>query len=247
MRQIVLDTETTGMPVSEGHRIIEIGCVELVNRRLTGRHFHAYLQPDRAIDQEALAVHGISDDFLRDKPRFAEIAHGFYEFIQGTELIIHNAAFDLGFLQNEFTLADFSEQSQIKSYCTVIDTLSMARERHPGQRNNLDALCKRYAVDNSERTVHGALLDAELLAEVYLAMTGGQTQLSWMSDNTNCRLEGRQDDAPIVRTLATERTPIVVISADAAECAAHAQQLEQISKTHRAPALWTVLEANERS
>ncbi len=178
MRYVVLDTETTGMPVGDGHRIIEIGCIELDGRNPTGRHYHVYLQPDRASDEGAIAVHGITDDFLKDKPRFKDIADEFFEFIQGSELVIHNAPFDIGFINNEFALLGQTERSDIAEHCGVLDTLMLARERHPGQRNNLDALCKRYGVDNSGRELHGALLDAEILAEVYLAMTGGQTNLS---------------------------------------------------------------------
>ncbi len=178
MRSVVLDTETTGMPVTDGHRIIEIGCVELEGRRLTGRHFHVYLQPDREVDEGAIAVHGITNEYLKDKPRFREVANDFFEFIRGAQLIIHNAAFDIGFINNEFALLGQQDRSDVTEYCSVLDTLLMARERHPGQRNNLDALCKRYGVDNSGRDLHGALLDAEILADVYLAMTGGQTSLS---------------------------------------------------------------------
>lgn len=176
MRQIVLDTETTGLEPEQGHRIIEIACVELLNRRLSGRHFHQYVRPDRQIDPAAFAVHGIRDEVLEDKPPFCEVAEEFLGFINGAELIIHNAPFDVGFLNHE--LARLAQvQPLIESYCSVLDTLALARELHPGQRNSLDALCKRYAVDNSARELHGALLDAEILAEVYLAMTGGQATL----------------------------------------------------------------------
>ncbi|RMV25598.1 DNA polymerase III, epsilon subunit [Pseudomonas savastanoi] len=173
-RSIVLDTETTGMPVTDGHRIIEIGCVELIGRRLTGRHFHVYLQPDRESDEGAIGVHGITNEFLVGKPRFAEVADEFFEFIKGAQLIIHNAAFDVGFINNEFALMGSQDRADITQHCSILDTLMMARERHPGQRNSLDALCKRYGVDNSGRELHGALLDSEILADVYLAMTGGQ-------------------------------------------------------------------------
>lgn len=174
-RLVILDTETTGMPVSEGHRIIEIGCVEVIGRRLTGRHFHVYLQPDRESDEGAINVHGITDAFLVDKPRFAEVAEEFFDFIQGATLVIHNAAFDVGFINNEFALLGQADRADISNHCTILDTLLLARARHPGQRNSLDALCKRYDIDNSGRELHGALLDSELLADVYLAMTGGQT------------------------------------------------------------------------
>lgn len=177
MRQIILDTETTGLSVRQGHRIIEIGCVELVNRRLTGRDFHAYLNPDRDIEEDAERVHGISLADLETAPRFPEVADDFLAFISDAELVIHNAEFDVGFLENELKLMQFP-QAAIEDHARVLDTLALARELHPGQRNSLDALCKRYAVDASTRTVHGALIDAELLARVYLAMTGGQTALS---------------------------------------------------------------------
>jgi len=175
-RQIVLDTETTGLNPKEGHRIIEIGCVELVNRRLTRNHFHVYINPEREIDQEAIDVHGITNDFLREKPKFAEIADDFFSFVAGAELVIHNAPFDVGFLNHELSLIK-DEQRRIETQCTVFDTLVYARKKHPGARNTLDALCKRYGIDNSHRELHGALLDAEILADVYLLMTGGQASL----------------------------------------------------------------------
>lgn len=174
-RQVVLDTETTGIEPELGHRIIEIGCVELVNRRLTGRVYHEYLQPDREIDQGALDVHGISNEFLSDKPRFAEVSDGFLEFIRDAELIIHNAPFDVGFMDAEF--ARLSNPVKTADICEITDSLVMARKKRPGQRNSLDALCKTYAIDNSNRELHGALLDARLLAEVYLAMTREQNTL----------------------------------------------------------------------
>lgn len=175
MRQIVLDTETTGLEPEEGHRIIEIGCLEMVNRRLTGREFHRYLNPERSVEYGAVQVHGLDDEFLGDKPLFAEIAADFLDFIRGAELIIHNAAFDIGFLDAE--LARLSEPVRVADCATILDTLELARELHPGQRVSLDALCRRYEVDNTERSLHGALLDAQLLAEVYLLMTGGQVSL----------------------------------------------------------------------
>ncbi|MFO7640752.1 MAG: DNA polymerase III subunit epsilon, partial [Candidatus Competibacteraceae bacterium] len=169
-RQVVLDTETTGLDPAQGHRVIEIGCIELVNRRLTQRRFHVYLQPDRAIDEGAVRIHGLTSEFLADQPRFADIAEEFLNFVQGAELIIHNAPFDLGFLNHELRRCGRG-QTLLEQICQVEDTLIMARQRHPGQRNNLDALCKRYNIDNTQRTLHGALLDAEILAEVYLTMT----------------------------------------------------------------------------
>lgn len=180
-RQIVLDTETTGLERSAGHRIIEIGCVEVVNRRLTQNHWHHYIQPDREIDQGAFEVHGISNEFLQDKPRFSDLVDSFLEYIKGAELIIHNAPFDVGFLNHELDLLN-DDRPHIEDICSVLDTLVMARQKHPGQKNNLDALCKRYDIDNSARTLHGALLDSEILADVYLIMTGGQTALSLDSD-----------------------------------------------------------------
>jgi len=174
-RQIVLDTETTGIEVSQGHRVIEIGCVEMVDRRLTGRNFHQYLKPDREVDAGAVEVHGLSNDFLDDKPRFEEVVDDFMDFVHGAELVIHNAPFDVGFLDAE--LKRLGRDQKIEECCSVRDTLVMARRMHPGQRNSLDALCKRYEVDNSNRDLHGALLDAEILADVYLAMTGGQKTL----------------------------------------------------------------------
>jgi len=176
MRQIVLDTETTGLEVSQGHRIIEIGCIELINRRVTGNHWHHYINPEREIDSGAFEVHGISSDFLQDKSRFTELAEDFLSYVAGAELVIHNAPFDVGFLDNELALLEPSAAS-LKESCTILDTLLLARQKHPGQKNNLDALCKRYGIDNSHRSLHGALLDARILADVYLAMTGGQTSL----------------------------------------------------------------------
>lgn len=175
MRQIALDTETTGIGHEFGHRIIEIGCVELVNRRLTGQTYHVYLNPQRLVDEAAFKVHGISDHFLQDKPDFTVICHEFLQFIDQAELIIHNAVFDLGFLNAE--LQRMNHAHRIEEKCSVVDTLLLARKKHPGQRNNLDALCKRYDIDNTQRQVHGALLDAQILAQLYLAMTGGQTDL----------------------------------------------------------------------
>lgn len=174
MRQIVLDTETTGLDPAQGHRIIEIGCVELIERRLTGNNFHQYLQPDREIDQAAVEIHGITTEFLKDKPHFADLVGDFMAYIQGAELVIHNAPFDTGFIDNELKILR-GDWSAVSNYCTVTDTLVMAKKIHPGQRNSLDALCKRYQIDNSHREFHGALLDAEILADVYLTMTGGST------------------------------------------------------------------------
>lgn len=186
MRQIILDTETTGLSPQQGHRIIEIGCLEMINRRLTGRSFHYYLQPDRAIDPGATNVHGITNAFLKNKPRFADIVSEFKDFIEAAELIIHNAPFDLGFLNSEFARLN-DPWENVEGYFKIVDTLAMARQKHPGQRNNLDALCKRYGVDNQHREKHGALLDAEILAKVYLHMTGGQETLVF---------EEKQEESP---------------------------------------------------
>ena len=242
MRSVVLDTETTGMPVTDGHRIIEIGCVELMGRRLTGRHFHVYLQPDRESDEGAIAVHGITNEFLADKPRFREVADEFFEFIKDAQLIIHNAAFDIGFINNEFALLGQQARADITEHCSVLDTLLMARERHPGQRNNLDALCKRYGVDNSGRELHGALLDAEILADVYLTMTGGQTSLSLAGDASDGDSSRSGNEASDIRRLPADRPRTRIIRASAEELAAHAARLAIIEKSAGAPALWTQLE-----
>ncbi|WP_240622496.1 DNA polymerase III subunit epsilon [Thiopseudomonas denitrificans] len=213
------------MPVTEGHRIIEIGCVEVIERRLTGRHYHVYIQPDREVDEGAIAVHGITDAFLRDKPRFREVADEFFEFIKGAELVIHNAPFDVGFIENEFALLGQSERADISQYCTVLDTLVMARERHPGQRNTLDALCTRYHVDNSRRELHGALLDAEILADVFLHMTGGQSSLLLSGDG-----DGNGLGAGAIRRLAAGRVPAPVLAPTTAELEAHRAFLQDLTK-----------------
>ncbi|WP_313084818.1 DNA polymerase III subunit epsilon [Pseudomonas sp.] len=241
MRSVVLDTETTGMPVTDGHRIIEIGCVEVIGRRLTGRHYHVYLQPDREVDEGAIAVHGITNEFLTDKPRFREIADEFFEFIKGAQLIIHNAAFDVGFINNEFALLGQQDRAELSDHCSILDTLLMARERHPGQRNSLDALCKRYGVDNSGRDLHGALLDAEILADVYLTMTGGQTHLSLAGEGADGDNGGRQQASPI-RRLPADRPATPVIRASAEEVAAHAARMQAIEKAAGATPLWVQLE-----
>lgn len=235
MRFVVLDTETTGMPVSDGHRIIEIGCVELEGRTPTGRHYHAYIQPDREVDEGAIAVHGITDEFLKGKPRFKDIADEFFEFIEGAELVIHNAPFDIGFINNEFALIGHSERADITQHCTVLDTLVMARERHPGQRNTLDALCNRYYVDNSGRELHGALLDAEILADVYLAMTGGQTYLSLAGDGAT-GASGEQISA--IKRLAEGRALTPVLQPSAEELQAHTEFLARIAKTSGRELKW---------
>lgn len=225
MRQIVLDTETTGLEPSQGHRIIEIGCVEMINRKLTGRHYHQYIQPNRLVDEGAMAVHGITDEFLRDKPRFEQIAGEFLEFVQGAQLIIHNAPFDIGFLNHEFAMLR-PVLPPVTEYCGVIDTLVMARQKHPGQKNNLDALCKRYGVDNSQRDLHGALLDAEILADVYLLMTGGQTNLMLGAESEDSNSATQQVSG--IQPLNANRKPLKVIRAGAEELAAHEAKLNRL-------------------
>jgi len=243
VRQIVLDTETTGLEASQGHRIIEIGCVELVNRKLTGNHFHQYVKPEREIDQGAIEVHGITNEFLDDKPLFARIAADFVEFIRGAELIIHNAPFDLGFLDAELQRIP-GQYPAVRDMCAVVDTLVMARAKHPGQRNNLDALCQRYDVDNSQRDLHGALLDAEILADVYLAMTGGQTtfQLSDATANSGDGGPGSQQ----IKRLSPDRPALPVIRATAEERTAHASQLEAIAASSGGRVLWRELAERSR-
>ena len=225
MRQIVLDTETTGIEVSQDHRIIEIGCVELTHRKLTGSHFHRYVNPQREIDEGAQEVHGISLEFLADKPVFHLVADEFLEFVAGAQLVIHNAPFDVGFINHEFAKLD-KRYGRIQDHCDVIDTLAMARQLHPGQKNNLDALCKRYFVDNSQRALHGALLDAEILADVYLAMTGGQTKLN-LNQNKD---DGSEQQQGGIRRLSSERAPLVVLRATDEEQSAHEARLDLVNK-----------------
>jgi len=237
VRQVVLDTETTGLEVSEGHRIIEVGCVELINRRLTPNRFHYYLNPERDIDAGAVEVHGLTSEFLSDKPRFAEIAADLQTYLQDAELIIHNAPFDIGFLDAELARVDKKWPGLVKR-CRVTDTLLMARKLHPGQKNNLDALCRRYAVDNSQRDLHGALLDAEILAEVYLAMTGGQASLVLEGQEHSGQANGRPDRY----SLPGGRPALRVIRADTAEQAAHQRRLEAIEKASGQAAVWRQVE-----
>ena len=239
MRQIVLDTETTGLEPSQGHRIIEIGCVELIDRRLTGKHYHQYLQPDRDIDEGAIEVHGITNEFLRDKPRFSDIVTGYMEFIRDAELIIHNAPFDVGFVNNELQRLN-GEWQHLEHYCTVLDTLKLARKLHPGQKNNLDALCKRYKIDNSQRTLHGALLDAEILADVYLAMTGGQTSL--LLDGLQ-NVTGQQKYE--TRHVDPERKPLRIVRASVEELAEHRQYVEMLQQQGDGKNLWKVLDSQD--
>lgn len=237
MRQVVLDTETTGLEVSQGHKIIEIGCVELVNRRLTGRHYHQYINPQREIDEGALQVHGISNEFLEDKPTFDRIADAFLEFVGESELVIHNAPFDLEFLNAELAALATPVPALQKS-CRVLDTLVMARQKHPGQRNSLDALCRRYEVDNSRRELHGALLDAEILADVYLIMTGGQVGLQLGSQSAG---EEETGGAERIRRLSADRPRGRIIHASDDEVEAHQQRLKEIDEASDG-AVWLRME-----
>ena len=224
MRQIVLDTETTGIDPKEGHRIIEIGCVEVVNRRLTGNHFHVYINPGRHIEQEAIEVHGITNEFLADKPTFSQVAQEFVSFIKGAQLVIHNAPFDVGFIDHEFGMEASTKGVITNQICDVLDTLTLARQMHPGQMNNLDALCKRYGIDNSHRTLHGALLDAEILADVYLLMTGGQTKLKLASSS------GSDADSTAIRRIQRSANKLKVIKASADEITQHEARLDIVEK-----------------
>jgi DNA polymerase-3 subunit epsilon len=233
MRQIVLDTETTGLEHAQGHRIIEIGGVELVNRRPSGRHFHRYVNPGREVDPGAFEVHGISDAFLADKPQFAQIAQEFLDFVRGAELVIHNAPFDVGFLDAELALLG-PEWGRIADHCNVVDTLALARARHPGQKNRLDDLCRRYAVDNSQRVLHGALLDAEILADVYLRMTGGQTALALDGEPA----AGAEGVEGTLRRLDAGRPRLRVIRASAPERERHRERLAAIGRASGGRCLW---------
>ena len=233
-RQVVLDTETTGLSTADDHRIIEIGCVEVINRRATGETFHQYINPERAIDAGALEVHGISSEFLVDKPKFAEISHDFLQFIAGAELIIHNAAFDVGFLDHELKKIK-TETRRIKDVCTVLDTLKLARDKHPGQKNNLDALCKRYEIDNSNRELHGALLDSEILADVYLAMTGGQVSLSLAADEP---VAANHQTDTLSQTSQKQRGRLKVIQANEAELSAHDASLQRLENASDGQCIW---------
>lgn len=236
MRQIVLDTETTGLEPELGHRIIEIGCVEIVNRRRTGRTFHRYLRPDRDIDPGAVQVHGITNEFLAEQPRFVDVVEAFLEFVHGAELIIHNAAFDVSFLDAELARLPAPER-RMEEICQVLDTLQLARQLHPGQRNSLDALCKRYGIDNSERDLHGALLDAQILLDVYLSMTGGQGALTL--GETPGVGEAGQKSVPRARR---PSGILRVVRASAEERVAHERILAAIEKASGRPAVWHSVE-----
>lgn len=234
MRQIVLDTETTGLEPKQGHRIIEIGCVELIERRVTNNRYHQYINPEREVDEGAIEVHGISNAFLADKPRFADIAEDFLSFIRGAELIIHNAPFDVGFINHELNMLN-RQTDHIEKICTVLDTLVLARKMHPGQKNNLDALCKRYNIDNSQRDLHGALLDAEILADTYLSMTGGQTMLS---------LGGHEEDLNHSlntikpRSVTSDISLLKVIRANSTELTQHEARLNSINEASGGKCVW---------
>lgn len=232
MRQVVLDTETTGLETNLGHRIIEVGAVEMINRKLTGRHFHKYVNPQRDVDEGAFEVHGLSRAFLRDKPVFADIYNEFVEFIKGAELIIHNAPFDVGFMDNEFRkLGTVPKTADI---CRIKDSLVLARQMHPGQKNSLDALCRRYAVDNSQRELHGALLDAEILADVYLLMTGGQTNLFGATDEQANHASGQAAGTSRLQ----EQFGLKVVQATSAECEAHEAFLDMLEEKAGTQAMW---------
>ena len=239
MRQIVLDTETTGLETELGHRVIEVGCLEIVNRRITGSSYHRYLNPEREIDVGAGEVHGLTQEFLADKPKFADIAQEMMDYIRGAELVIHNAPFDVGFLNAELDRLP-GGSPRIEDVCTVLDTLPMAREMHPGQKNGLDALCKRYEVDNSRRELHGALLDAELLAEVYLAMTGGQTSLLLGDSDGQSEASSGLERKDVVRSAGT----LLIIPATPEERAAHEKFLDLIQSQAGGEALWRIQDEN---
>jgi DNA polymerase-3 subunit epsilon len=235
MRQVVLDTETTGLEPAQGHRVIEIGCVEIINRRVTDRVFHHYLNPEREVDAGALQVHGITNGFLADKPRFAEVLDELLAFLRGAEVLIHNAAFDVAFLNHEMAMVD-PAIGPLERHCSVTDTLALARERPPGKKNGLDALCRTYSVDLSRRELHGALLDAQLLAEVYLAMTGGQAALTFHSAGEG----GRDAGTPTIRARRPARN-LAVIAASAEERAAHESRLATIARASGGRCLWAEL------
>ena len=234
MRQIVLDTETTGIDIKLGNRIIEIGCVEVIDRRLTGNSYHQYINPQRDSEEGALEVHGITTAFLADKPLFADIVDDFLNFIRGAELVIHNAPFDVGFINHELSLLN-QQQNYIANICTVLDTLVLAKKMHPGQKNNLDALCKRYDIDNSQRDLHGALLDAEILADTYLAMTGGQTALLLGGSADG---ESRDAAASLPRSVTLDTGKIKVIKASNDELAAHDSRLQSINEMTEGKCIW---------
>ena len=236
MRQVILDTETTGIDPKQGHRIIEIGCVEMIDRKLTKNHFHVYINPDREVEEEAFRVHGISNEYLADKPRFHEVAQEFFDFIKGAELIIHNAPFDIGFMDHEFArLGGYPKTAEV---CGVFDSLVFARKKHPGQKNNLDILCRRYGIDNSHRELHGALLDAEILADVYLLMTGGQTSLGLATGSDSDSKSG--EEVGVIKRLPADRPALKIIRANNDELKAHEERLDLIDKKS-GQSLWRIV------
>jgi len=240
MRQVVLDTETTGLDTSEGHRIIEIGAIEIVNRQVTDRFYHQYLNPERDIDSGAEAVHGISLESLQDKPKFIDVCEEFLDFIRDAELIIHNAAFDIGFLNYELQCIEH-DLNDLRNICTVTDTLKDARKLHPGQRNSLDALCKRYEIDNSHRELHGALLDAQILADVYLAMTGGQVSLS-LAANTESQKQSKQASVKNKKV-----HDLKIQTASQQELAEHEKMLLHIAQNNDSQTtVWAEISENEK-
>lgn len=234
MRQIVLDTETTGLEPRLGHRIIEIGCVEVIDRKVTGKRYHQYINPEREIDEGAEEVHGISTAFLADKPLFADIVDDFLNYIRGAELVIHNAPFDVGFIDHELNLLN-QQNNHVEKISTVLDTLVLARKMHPGQKNNLDALCKRYDIDNSQRDLHGALLDAEILAETYLAMTGGQTMLSLGGNSSSIDNEFEVSKPRMVNI---ESDKLRIIRPSSEELALHEARLSGINDLSGGACVW---------
>lgn len=247
MRQVVLDTETTGLEAERGHKIVEIGAVEVIDRRLSGRRFHHYLNPDRDIDDAAMEVHGLTREFLADKPRFAEVADELLDFIRGAELVIHNAGFDVSFLDRELAAME-GQPGCIRDFCVVTDSLALARHKHPGQKNNLDALCRRYAVDNSQRDLHGALLDAEILADVYLAMTGGQTAL--FADDAQASVAPGDQKPFVWPSQGSAQAPrFRVVRANAEELALHEQRLAAIDDASGGICVWRrlVIGADEQT
>ncbi|MEH6575733.1 MAG: DNA polymerase III subunit epsilon [Amphritea sp.] len=236
MRQIVLDTETTGIDPKEGHRIIEIGCVEMINRRLTGKTYHRYINPQRVVEDEAISIHGITNEFLADKHLFADIQHEFLEFIRGADLVIHNAAFDVGFMNHELSLNGHKER--VEEFCQITDTLALARKKHPGQKNNLNALCRRYGIDNSHRELHGALLDSEILADVYLILTGGQKTLLLNADDDG-------DGVDQIRRMDVAEFQLTVIRANDEELQAHQAYIDKLDK--KGGSIWGQLGSAEQA
>ncbi len=224
MRQIILDIETTGVEALNGDKIIEIGAVVVIDRKITQEHYHQYIHPQREVPDDAIAIHGITNEFLQDKPIFSEVVQDFMQFVEGAELIIHNAPFDVGFINHELSQLSNNTWGKIEDHCKITDTLKMARKAFPGQRNSLDALCKRFGIDNSHRTLHGALLDSEILADVYLTMTGGQTDLMLMGDSPQAQTENSSTH------LNQNRAPLKILKANDTELENHQQKLAEISK-----------------